>query len=106
MLTRRNRQAFSRANTSPNPNDGRVKLIATFLSFVGFYQPDYAVMENVCGLIDFKKQPLSNSDASSDSEQDSDHEGLEKVVTCIEESKHSQPMVKFVLGKFVELGYV
>ncbi|KAF9081893.1 hypothetical protein BGX23_000342 [Mortierella sp. AD031] len=47
-------QGFTHANTSRNGNDPRNSLIATALSFVDVYRPQYFLLENVRGLLDIK----------------------------------------------------
>lgn len=78
-------QGFSGMNRYKKANDIKNSLIATSLSYVDFYRPDYFLLENVRGLIEFKLG----------GEQD----GL-RIVGGIK-----QGVLKFIIRSLTRMGY-
>ncbi|THU75354.1 S-adenosyl-L-methionine-dependent methyltransferase, partial [Dendrothele bispora CBS 962.96] len=54
-------QAFSRANHSPQVNDLRSTLSTNMLSYLEFYGPDYFLLENVVGLLQYSCKATQSS---------------------------------------------
>lgn len=77
-------QSFSRANHYKDPNDIRSYLPLNMLSFAEAYRPDYFLLENVRGLLDFRLE----------------RKGPEDDGGSIKNS-----MVKIILRTLIALGY-
>ncbi|KAI5900451.1 S-adenosyl-L-methionine-dependent methyltransferase [Schizophyllum commune H4-8] len=79
-------QSFSKANHYKDPNDIRSFLPLNMLSFVEAYKPDYFLLENVRGLLDFRLGTTTR--------------GMQDANECIKNS-----MVKIILRTLIALGY-
>ncbi|KAI4528179.1 S-adenosyl-L-methionine-dependent methyltransferase [Schizophyllum commune Loenen D] len=79
-------QSFSKANHYKDPNDIRSFLPLNMLSFVEAYKPDYFLLENVRGLLDFRLGTTTR--------------GMQDADECIKNS-----MVKIILRTLIALGY-
>ncbi|GLB34766.1 putative cytosine specific DNA methyltransferase replication foci [Lyophyllum shimeji] len=80
-------QSFSRANHNPRPDDIRSTLPGNMLSYVEFYNPDYFLLENVAGMINYRLLSTHGKNGRS----------LEGGI--------ESGMVKFIMRSLIALGY-